>query len=177
MDIKVHARNVSLDDDFRDQVEDRVTHASRFFDHITQVDVELTEEPNPRRAPEKYRIEITASAAGQLLRIESAAPTTDSALDDAAHRFEQQLRRLKERLVERSRKQAQTPVEPAREALEEPEIVRVKQFVMKPMSPEEAILQMDMLGHGFFLFENAESGQASVVYRRRDGRFGLIEPA
>lgn len=177
MDVKVHARNTSLDDEFRSQVEERVAHASRFFDHITKIDVELTEEPNPRRAPERYRLEITANAAGQLLRIESAAPTTDSALDDAAHRFEQQLRRLKERLVDRSRKQTPPLGSTPPETFEEHEIVRVKQFVMKPMNPEEAILQMDMLGHGFFLFENSESGQASVVYRRRDGRFGLIEPA
>lgn len=177
MDVKVHARNVSLDDEFRSQVLERLAHATRFFDHITKIDVELTEEPNPRRAPEKYRLEITANAAGQLLRIESAAPTSDSALDDAAHRFEQQLRRLKERLVDRSRRQSPVPGEAPSESAEEPEIVRVKQFVMKPMNPEEAILQMDMLGHGFFLFENSESGQASVVYRRRDGRFGLIEPA
>lgn len=177
MDVRVHARNVSLEDGFRDQVVERVTHACRFFDHITKVDVELTEEQNPRRAPEKYRLEITANAAGHLLRIESGAPTPDSALDDAVHRFEQQLRRLKERLVARSRKQARPPDQLDRDSAGEPEIVRVKQFVMKPMSPEEAILQMDMLGHNFFLFENAESSQASVVYRRRDGRFGLIEPA
>ena len=57
-----------------------------------------------------------------------------------------------------------------------PQIVRVKQFVMKPMTPDEAVLEMDMLGHGFFLFENAETGLSSVVYRRSDGGYGLIEP-
>ena len=177
MDLRVHARNVSLEDEFRSQVEERVDHATRYFDHITNVDVELTEESNPRLAPEKYRLEITAHAAGQLIRIESAAPTADSALDDAAHRFEQQLRRLKERLVERSRRQSAMPPPAQADVSDDVEIVRVKQFVMKPMSPEEAILQMDMLGHNFFLFENAESGQSSVVYQRRDGRYGLIEPA
>ncbi|MDH3306237.1 MAG: sigma 54 modulation/S30EA ribosomal C-terminal domain-containing protein, partial [Acidimicrobiia bacterium] len=96
----------------------------------------------------------------------------------AVDRFEQQLRRLKERLVQRSRKPRVQPVSmvPTEED-GEPEIVRVKQFTMKPMNTEEAVLQLEMLGHDFFFFRNADNDLPSVLYRRRDGAYGLIEPA
>ena len=100
-------------------------------------------------------------------------------------RFERQLRRLKDRLVKRSRQpKAKPTLGPAEELLESDSdadddfvIVRTKQFVMKPMTPEEAVLQLEMLGHNFFLFDNGETGLTSVIYARRDGSYGLIEPA
>lgn len=104
----------------------------------------------------------------------------ETALDMAVDRFEQQLRKLKERLVSRSRRRREPPIEgaPAVTEPDEPfEIVRTKQFVMKPMTAEEAVLQLELLGHNFFLFENVDTDLTSVVYRRRDGAYGLIEPA
>ena len=174
--VQLHSRHVEIDDVFREAAESKVANAARFFEGAGDADVELSEEQNPRLAPEKYRVEITCRAGGQLVRVESASSTPMAALDMGVERFEKQLRRLKDRMLSRSRK-ARPPAEAApAEVDDEPEIVRVKQFHMKPMNPEEAILQMEMLGHDFFYFRNADTDLASVLYRRRDGAFGLIEP-
>ncbi len=176
MEIVVHGRNTDLSEDDRVGVEERVSHAARVFEQaLDRVDVEVSEEPNPRRGDERSRVELTVSAAGRIVRIEAGAATLESALDDAMDRLTRRLRRLKERLIDRSR-QPEVP-SPSDESVDSDEIVRVKQFVMKPMTIDEAILQMDMLDHSFFFFHNAATDRQSVLYRRRDGRLGLIEPS
>jgi len=117
------------------------------------------------------------------VRVESSESDERAALEAAVDKFERQLRRLKERLIGRSRQpadkelNAQPPgVEEDHGAADEIRIDRVKRFAVKPMTPEEAALQMDLLGHGFFLFLNGETDLYSVLYRRRDGSYGLIEP-
>lgn len=181
MDVRVHTRNVSIGGAFRETVQRKVGKASRIFDQIRVVDVELSEERNPRLAPEKCRVEITAGAAGSTVRVESASDTMENALDLAVDRFEKQVKKLKDRLVSRSRpRRGERPAELMAEPIDfddEPEIVRTKQFVMKPMTAEEAVLQLELLGHNFFLFNNVDTDLTSVVYRRRDGAYGLIEPA
>ena len=177
MAIRVHARNTTLEDGFRELVVEKLGHAARVFEHqLGDIDVEMTEERNPRIAAERFRLELTSSAAGHVIRVIAAAGTPESAVDLAEDRFNQQLRRLKERLIGRSRKS-----QPRETDIEEPvdasnEIVRIKQFVMKPMTVEEASLQMEMLGHDFYFFLNAANSRQCVLYRRRDGRLGLIEP-
>jgi putative sigma-54 modulation protein len=176
VDVRVHTRNTSIDDDFRTIVEDKVGRAGRVFDHDTQVDVEVSEQHNPRRAPERFRIELSSAVAGRFIRIASDAGTPEAALDDAVDRFTRQLRRMKERVID-SRRRPQSHADS--DAGDDPDgdIVRTKQFVMKPMTVDEATLQMDLLGHEFFFFLNARTDKQSVLYRRRDGRLGLIEPA
>jgi len=178
VEVRLHARNTDVDDQFREVVNEKIGRAARVFDGLGDVDVELIEERNPRLQQARYRLEVTAAANGRIVRITSDASTPEAALDEAADRFTRRLRRLKERLIDRNRKAAakmaaahETPT------LEEPEIVRVKQFVMKPMTVEEAALQMELLGHDFFFFRNVGSDEFNVLYRRRDGRLGLIEPA
>ena len=176
LDIRVHARGTDLDPDFRAQVGDKLQKAAKIFDHAGDVDVELTEEHNPRRTDDKYRLELTSLTGGRILRIETAAPTPDAALDDAVERFTRTLRKHKERLIDSHRKrEAVVPVDDGSRTAEE--IVRLKQFVMKPMTIDEAVLQMELLGHDFFFFHHAGSDKNSVLYRRHDGRLGLIEPA
>ena len=159
---------------------DQISHAARIFDNIGTVDIEFTENQNPRLSAERYRVEITSSAAGHIVRIEAEAPDAKSALDTATDKYERQLRRLKERLIQRNRVAPDRTVESNGAAQDEPaqgEIVRTKRFSMKPMTTEEAILQMEMLGHDFFFFLDGDSNQHCVVYNRRDGNVGLIEPA
>jgi putative sigma-54 modulation protein len=176
VEIIVHGRNIDLSGENRLGVEQRVSHAARVFEQaLDRVDVEVSEEPNPRRGLERSRVELTASVAGRVVRIEAAAATLESALDDAMDRLTRQLRRLKERLIDRNRQTEPSP--PAEDAVDPNEVVRVKQFVMKPMTVEEATLQMDMIGHSFFFFHNSATDRQSVLYRRRDGRLGLIEPS
>ncbi|HKX74634.1 MAG TPA: ribosome-associated translation inhibitor RaiA [Acidimicrobiia bacterium] len=178
MEVRVHTRNAVIGDATRVAAMDKITRAARVFeDQLTDVDVELAEEHNPRLAAERYRLEVTTTAAGRLIRIVTTAASPEAAVDLAVERLNRQLLRLKKRLIGRSRKG--TVKEPVNSEPPEAdsEIVRIKQFVMKPMTVEEASLQMELLGHDFFFFHNQATGLQSVLYRRRDGNLGLIEPA
>ena len=180
MDVKLHGKNFQLSERLAEATRTKVSKAARFFNGVSSADVEFAKEKNPRVA-EPFRVEITSRAAGSTVRVEAVGPTPEAALDIVTEKFAIQLRRLKERLIDRSRKGGEKHLNGASMDVEEestePQIVKVKQFVMKPMTPEEAALQMEILGHGFFFFHNAESDMASVLYRRRDGSYGLIEPA
>lgn len=179
MTVRVHGRNMQVPEDIRTFAEDRVRHAGRIFDDGADIDVEFSEHANPR-IDDKYGVEITTSVAGHIVRIEAGAPDERSALDIAADKYERQLRKLKERLIQRNRgrnKDLNHPQPPPDvDSDRGAGIVRTKRFAMKPMTAEEAVLQMEMLGHDFFFFLNAETGDHSVVYHRRDGDVGLIEP-
>ena len=104
MDIRVHARGTDVDPSYRELVEEKLQKAAKIFDHAGDVDVELTEEKNPCRTEDKYRLELTSLIGGRMLRIETAAPTPDAALDDAVDRFTRTLRRHKERVIDSHRK-------------------------------------------------------------------------
>ena len=179
MTVRVHGRNMQVPEDVRTFAEDRVEHAGRIFDDGSDVDVEFSEMRNPR-IDEKNTVEITTIVAGHIVRIEAQGQDERSALDTAADRYERQLRRLKERLIQRNRtahKDLQGTSDQS-DVTSDPSggIVRTKRFAMKPMTAEEAALQMEMLGHDFFFFLDAESNRHCVVYNRRDGNVGLIEP-
>lgn len=180
MNVRVHGRNMELDDDLRDLAADRIEHAARIFEDVTNADIEFIEFANPRRSDGRYRVEITSGAAGHVVRVESDAFDARAALDTAAEKYERQLRRLKERLIQRSRPKDKALNDRIDPVDEEPDrtasVVRKKTFEMRPMSVEEAALQMEMLGHDFFFFLDADTGTHSVLYHRRDGDLGLIEP-
>lgn len=179
MTVRVHGRNMHVSEEIRIIAEDRVEHAGRIFDDGGVVDVEFTEYRNPR-IDDNYKVEITSNVAGHIVRIESGAADERSAIDGAADKFERQLRRLKERLIQRNRvaNKELNRVQPTSDVTSDRGggIVRTKRFSMKPMTAEEAVLQMEMLGHDFFFFLDAESERHCVVYHRRDGNVGLIEP-
>jgi putative sigma-54 modulation protein len=180
LDVKLQGKNFQFPERLSEVALVKVSKAARFFGGITSADVEVSKVKN-RRVSDPFRAEITSRAAGQTVRVQATGTTPEAALDGAVEKFEIRLQRLKERLIDRTRRGGDKHLNPGVEDVEEvssgPLIVRVKQFVMKPMTPEEAALQMDMLGHGFFFFQNAESDMPSVLYRRRDGSYGLIEPA
>lgn len=173
VDVRLSARNTDVTDHFRRAVAAKMNRASRVFSDLASVDVEIIQETNPRLAGERFRIELSGQALGRTVRVEAAAPTAETALDTAADRFTRRIRRLKERLIDRNR-QGESPLRAVSET-ESDEIVRVKRFIMKPMNLAEAQLQMEMLGHDFFFFLNSANSRHSVLYRRRDGRLGLIE--
>ena len=178
MEVRVHTRNAAVGEAVRLAAIEKLGHAARVFEHrVGDIDVEVSEEHNPRLSPERYRLEVTTNAAGHIIRIVSAAASPEAAVDLAVDRFNRQLKRLKERLIDRNRRSSGREGGSAEENSEETEIVRIKQFVMKPMTVEEAMLQMELVGHDFYFFHNAATGRESVLYRRRDGRLGLIEPA
>ncbi len=182
MEVRIHGNHMTLDDDLREYAESKVMRAGKVFEGTDFVDVEFSAESNPRVASGRYRVEITALAAGHTVRVEAAEADDRAALDKAVDVFERNLRRLKERLITRNRRSEKrlngpsSGVEESNEDDRELRIERVKQFSMKPMTPEEAALQMEALGHSFYLFLNAETDEHGVLYRRRGGTLGLIEP-
>ncbi len=190
MDVRVHARKGNLEDEIRELATTKVLHAARILDDDgSSADVEFTERTNPRLSDGRFRVEITTVVKGHTVRVEADAPDDRAALDIAVDKFERQLRRLKERLVQRYRGRpaaagngtvAEPPVLAAEDTSDEeedvaPVVVRTKRFELRPMSVEEASLQMEMLGHDFFFFLDAETGNHCVIYHRKDGALGLIE--
>ena len=172
---------MTLSDSVRDLAERKVEHATRLFDDAERVDVEFSEEHNPRMSDGRYRVEVTSMVAGQVVRVEASGGDERSALDLAVDKYESRLRRLKERIIGKHRRPGEKRLNGGSVGDEEPEdhtlqIDRVKRFAVKPMTPEEAALQMELLGHSFYLFLNADTEQYGVLYRRRGGTLGLIEP-
>lgn len=183
MDIRVHATNMSLSDELREMATGKVEHATRVFDDGEFIDVEFSVERNPRISEEKYRVEITSKVAGQVVRVEAASFEERAALDLAIDKYERRLRKLKERIItlhrqphEKRLNDGGASVEEHNEDDNELRIDRVKRFAVKPMTTEEAALQMELLGHSFYLFLNADTDRYGVLYRRRGGSLGLIEP-
>lgn len=183
MDVRVHGRNVRVEDKVANLAIEKIGHAGRIFDDGAVADVELSELRNPRSSGERFKVEVTTHTAGNTVRVASMAPDALAAVDLAAAKFERQLRRMKERLIQRSRKRDNKPLNDVPAVSDELReggplpIVRTKRFAMRPMTAEEAGLQMEMLGHDFFFFLDAESGNYCVLYHRDDGDLGLIEPA
>lgn len=169
---------------------ERVQHAARFADPLLTVDLVFGIELNPRIA-EPACVELTGRTKGHHIRAEGRGADHRAAVDVAITRFERQLARYKARTRDRERRRTSRapvgvgvaprsngagPVLSA-EVDPRPSIVRRKRFVLTPMLPEEAAVQLELLGHEFFLFANDATGRCNVVYRRRDGELGLIEPA
>ncbi len=125
-------------------------------------------------------LEVTINLPGTILRVEESSDDMYTSIDKAVDVLERQIRKYKTRLQRRQqtgetiRFENVMPLDDDEE--NRPRIVRTKRFGMKPMSAEEAILQMELLGHNFYVFMNAESDEVSVVYKRKDGNYGLIEP-
>ncbi|MFQ5966387.1 MAG: ribosome hibernation-promoting factor, HPF/YfiA family [Acidimicrobiia bacterium] len=182
MEVRVHGRHLHVDSALQEAAQAKVSHAARMWEGAATADVEFTEEQNPRITSERFRVEITTGGGGRFVRVHAVAESPEAALDLAVGKFERRLSKLKGRLIARSRrtnKELNLRSSDTENQVESPDpaIVRTKQFVLKPMTPEEAVLQIEMLGHSFYFFQNAETDLPSVIYRRRDGAYGLIEPA
>ncbi len=182
MDVRFVTRNVELGDPQKDLMEKKLGKIEKFFDRILDTQVAL----NYRRG--MYVVEITSNVNGLVMRGEEYAPDLRKAFDKALKNIERQVKRHKDYLVDRAQLKTHDisfEIEPESLGIlptEEPpvsgrpEIVKVKRFSVRMMSPEEAAMQMDLSGHSFFLFRNGSSGAYNVVYRRREGGYGLLEP-
>lgn len=182
MDIRVHATHMTLPDDLQQLILEKVEHATRVFDGAGAIDVEVSTEHNPRIS-DPVRLEITSAVAGQVVRVEAVGADPRVALDVAVEKYERRLRHLKDRLITRHRKGSEKRLNDSPPGVEEftqddheLRIDHVKRFAVKPMTPQEAALQMELLGHSFYLFLNADTERYGVLYRRRGGSLGLIEP-
>jgi len=175
MKISIKGLNVSVYDSMKDRIEKKLGKLSKFFPEGTTADVTLSSQKDDRI------IEITIPVKGSILRAEEKSDDFNFSLDQAVSVLERQLRRHRTKLIDRSQNKEPFSAlfETDEETLEEEESVKiekVKKFDFKPMDPVEACLQMDMLGHDFFVFKDAQSGETCVVYKRKNGTYGLIEP-
>lgn len=177
MQIAIRAKNVEITSPLREYLDKRLGKVERHFGADVTVNVVVTNEPAG------YGAEVTIPYNGLIIRAEEKSQDLYSAIDLVVDKIVRQVNRYRGRLQARrqgpSLKMAPPPTEIESEETSSDsngEIVRVKRFPMRPMAVEEAILQMNLLGHDFFVFASAESGQVSVVYKRRDGNYGLIEP-
>jgi putative sigma-54 modulation protein len=185
MDIAIRHGHVQVPVELRAAVEEKVLRLSRFLDGVDRAEVRLFEERNPRIS-EKEVCEVTMHGRGHIVRARAAASDTLVAVDRVVDKLEHRMEKLKGRLVGRShvRRRGSVDFDTDRAsphgAVDDADegharIVKTKQFSIKPMTPEEAALQMELLGHDFFLFTNAETERAAVVYRRHDAQVGLID--
>lgn len=186
MDVLVKGRNLFVTPALEDYALEKVERVSKFFDSErsdSRAEVELIHERNPS-VVEAEVAETTLFINSTVLKAREASEDMYASIDKMADKLERQVRRYRGRQIDRWQGQTKNAPPPPEEPViaEEQEdiearIVRTKQFQMKPMGAEEAVLQMDLLDHDFYVFTSAESGEISVVYRRRDGNYGLIEPA
>lgn len=186
MDIQVKGRNISVTEALELYATEKVEKLSKFFDDehsASRAEVELIHERNPS-IPEPEVAETTLFINGTVLKAREASPDMYASIDRMSDKLERQVRKYRGRQIDRWQGQKKGAPAPEPEPFVVPEvddvetkIVRTKQFQMKPMSAEEAALQMELLDHDFYVFTSADTGDINVVYRRRDGNYGLIEPA
>lgn len=173
MRIKVSGKNIEVTSALRNVVEKKISRLDKFFNPDVEVHATLSVQRN------RQTIEVTIPFNGVILRGEEASEDMYTSIDTVVDILEGQIRKQKTKLQKRTRgdslKFHLIPETEDREK-DEPQIVRTKRFAFKPMSTEEAVLQMDLLGHDFFVYMNAESDEVNVVYKRKDGNYGLIEP-
>ncbi len=176
-EIEIFTKNLELTDRLRDYVEKKVPKLTRYIRGIQTTRVDLKHEPSARNAQDRYVAQITVRGKRFILRAEERADDIMTALNAALDNMQRRIRRYKGRHY-RDRGEEATFAEATYEAeeTEEPVIARRKRFALTPMDEREAIEQMELLGHNFFVFYNATTNAINVLYRRRDGSYGLIEP-
>ena len=143
----------------------------------TRVELELRVEKNPS-ITDNHVAEATVWTKGPVLRARETSTDIKASIDQLVDKLERQVKRYREKRREAPRRHAPPPDEELPVELDDAstEITKTKQFAVNPMTPDEAVLQLELVGHDFFVFRNAESDGINVVYRRRDGHYGLIEP-
>ena len=177
MKITFKGKHIEVTDAIRNYIEKRLNKIDRHFDHILEVIVTLSVEKN------RQIVEATLQASRALIRAEEETDDMYTSIDKVADKLERQIQKYKEKYFQKPH--------PGTEKIglvnqkintedSEPDkivkIVKTKRFAIKPMSVEEAAMQMDLLGHNFFVFANDNTNKVNVLYKRKDGNFGLIEP-
>lgn len=175
MRLSIRGKNFEVSDALRQYAEKRLKKLERFLGEEVEVQVTMSV------SRDRHVVEVTVPLDGYLLRGEEATGDMYGSIDLVLEKLEKQMEKYKTRLAKKVKgntlKEGVFVWSSQEEGeVEEPKVVRTKRFPIKPMSVEEAILQMNLLGHNFFVFANAETEQVNVLYRRKDGNYGLIEP-
>jgi putative sigma-54 modulation protein len=175
---KLVGRQIEITEAIKNYLDKKMGRLDRHFeDADTKIVLSMARGP---RIEERAKAEIQVSVPKGLVRVEESDPDMYAAIDRAVDRLEYQLKRYKERHLARETvstgRGMALRVEPEEDLDDGLQIVRTKRFAVKPMSPEDAAFEMEALGHDFFVFRSAETEHINVIYRRRDGNYGLIEP-
>lgn len=178
MKIIVTGKNLSVNDRVREYLEEKVIKFEKYFN----TDIEVHATFSHRRSQNKnfQIVELTIPLKmGNVFRVQSESEDMFASVDEAIDTLQKQITKHKTKLEKRFRSNETIRFEQIPQAVEAEEkldIVRTKRFPVKPMDPEEAVLQMEMLGHDFYVFRNGETDEINIVYARKDGKYGLIEP-
>lgn len=169
----ITGRNIEVTPGLRAAVEDKIGKLERYFTPDTEVIVTLSVQK------ERQKIEVTIPMKGNIIRAEETSSDMYVSIDLVEEIIERQIKRYKQKLI--SKKQSALSFSEAflkeeYEADDEIKIVKSKRFAVKPMDPEEACVQMELLGHSFYVFLNSETEEVNVVYKRKGNTYGLIEP-
>ena len=174
MDLSVFTRNMEMTPRLSEYVDQKVEKLDRYLPSIDEARMDLTVE-NTRNAAHSQVAQLTVRVRGKILRAEERTEDMFASIDAVLDKMHRQIARYKGKRRDRVYVAAEeVPVN--EEAEETGEIVRVKRFEVLPMSPEEAIEQMELLGHSFYIFLNADEDAINVVYKRGDGNYGLLQP-
>lgn len=182
MNMIVKGRHMEVRPDVREYAEEKIGRVAKILNGMVMtIEVELYHERN--RSIDKDQVaEITVFTKGPTIRAREAATDMKAAIDLVSDKFEVQARKFKTKVLDRrAHKGLPAPVavdvvEAEEEEAPEPTIVRTKTIDLRPMTREEAVLQMELLGHDFLLYSDAEHGGIDLIYRRRDGNYGLLQP-
>ena len=176
MRLQVKGKNVDVTASMRTYAEQKLAKLERQLNDPTRVEVELAVERNPSIS-QNHVAEATVWTKGPVLRARESSSDMKASIDQLADNLSRQVKRYREKKRRRSGGRGESVDSTSAGADEgETRIVKSKQFAVNPMTPEEAVLQLELIGHDFFVFKNSESGVVNVVYRRRDAGYGLIEP-
>ena len=169
----ISGKNIDVTDGLRSAVNEKIGKLERYFTDSTEIHVTLSTEK------ERQKIEVTIPMKGNIIRAEQESNDMYVSIDLVEEIIERQLRRYKTKLIEKQQTAVSLNkafIEEENEDDEEIRINRTKRFAVKPMDSEEACVQMELLGHSFFVFRNAETDEVNVVYKRKNHTYGLIEP-
>lgn len=177
MQVIIHGKNIELTDWLRSHVEKKIGKLDRYLPNAGEAHVELSEEKT-RSAEHRQVAQVTLRVNSTILRAEERSSDIFASVDAVSEKMIRQVSRYKGRRWESRRSQAAETAEAMKDAVEEEEgeIVRVKRFELTPMSEDDAIGQMELLGHDFFVFYNIGTEGINVLYRRNDGNYGLLQP-
>ncbi len=172
MKFNIIGRNIEVTEALKDSIEKKIGRLDRYFNDNSEAKVTLSVEKG------RHIIDVTIPANGVIVRGEEAKSDMYTAIDLVVDKIERQIIKHKSKIEKRgdftqSLRFAEIPSE---EETEQAKVVKTKKFALKPMDVEEAVLQMDLLGHNFFVYRNGETDEVNVLYKRKDGNYGLIEP-
>lgn len=183
LNVMVQGKNIDVTPSLKEYAEEKVGRITRYFEHVQEAQVVLSVQRRDNIGKAQV-VEVTVWGDGIVLRGVDASEDMYASIDGVFEKLRKQIEKFRSKLIERRRttesRKKDLAVASAEAALRgtpnSPRIVRTKRFAMKPMTPEEAAMQMELLEHDFFVFRNTQSLEINVLYRRSNGDYGLIEP-